>query len=67
MAGARRYVWNWALAERIEHYRETGKGLAAAELSRRLTALKQQPETVWLQDVDSQAMQQVLVDLQRAT
>lgn len=66
LAGARRYVWNWSLAQRIARYRATGKGIPAAELSRRLTALKQQPETAWLRDVDSQAMQQVLADLQRA-
>jgi len=66
MAGARRFVWNWALAQRQAYYRKTGKSLPAAELSIRLTALKQQPETAWLQDVDSQAMQQVLADLQRA-
>ncbi len=66
MAGARRYVWNWALAQRRTHYAVTGKGLPAAELSRRLTMLKRQPETAWLKDVDSQAMQQVLADLQRA-
>jgi putative transposase len=66
MAGARRYVWNWALAQSQAHYAVTGKSLAAAELSTRLTALKQQPETSWLQEVDSQAMQQTLADLQRA-
>jgi putative transposase len=66
MAGARRFVWNWALAQRKAHYLDTGKCLPAAELSRRLTALKQQPETAWLQNVDAQAMQQVLADLQRA-
>lgn len=66
IAGARRYVWNWALAQRQACYRETGKSLPAAELSVRLTALKQQPETSWLQEVDSQAMQQTLADLQRA-
>jgi len=66
MAGARRFVWNWALAQAQAHYRETGKGLPSAELSRRLTALKLEPETAWLQDVDSQAMQQVLADLRRA-
>jgi putative transposase len=65
-AGSRRYVWNWALAQRTAHYRATGKGLSAAELSRRLTALKDQPETAWLREVDSQAMQQTLADLQRA-
>lgn len=66
MAGARRFVWNWALAQRQAHYRETGKSLPAAELSRRLTLLKEQPETAWLREVDSQALQQVLADLQRA-
>ena len=66
MAGARRYVWNWALEQRIAHYRETGRGLPAAELSWRLTELKQQPETSWLKDVDSQALQQALADLQRS-
>lgn len=66
MAGARRYVWNWALAQCKAHYLNTGKSLPAAELSTRLTALKQQPETAWLQEVDSQAMQQALADLQRA-
>lgn len=66
VAGARRFVWNWALSQRRAHYAVTGKSLSAAELSRRLTALKQQPETAWLRDVDSQAMQQVLADLQRA-
>ena len=66
MAGARRFVWNWALAQRKAHYLDTGKSLPAAELSVRLTALKRQPETAWLRDVDSQAMQQALADLQRA-
>ena len=66
MAGARRFVWNWALEQRIAHYRDTGNGLSAAELSRQLTALKAQPETAWLKDVDAQAMQQSLADLQRA-
>ena len=39
MAGARRYVWNWALAQCKAHYLNTGKSLPAAELSTRLTAL----------------------------
>src|ERR687888_329313 len=65
-AGARRFIWNWALQQRREHYQQTGKSLSAKELSARLTALKDQPETAWLRDVDSQLMQQVLADLQRA-
>src|SRR5581483_5648030 len=36
------------------------------ELSARLTALKDQPATAWLKDIDAQALQQPLADLQRA-
>src|SRR5919199_41297 len=65
-AGARRFIWNWALQQRREYYRQTGKTLPAKELSARLTALKEQPETAWLREMDSQLLQQVLVDLGRA-
>jgi putative transposase len=65
-AGARRWVWNWALQQRLEHYRRTGKTLPAKELSSRLTALKDQPQTAWLREMDSQLLQQVLADLGRA-
>lgn len=65
-AGARRWVWNWALQQRCEHFHATGKGLSAKELSTRLTALKSLPETAWLRAVDSQLVQQALADLTRA-
>jgi putative transposase len=65
-AGARRFIWNWALQQRRDHYQQTGKTLPANELSARLTALKDQPETAWLREIDSQLLQQVLADLQRA-
>jgi hypothetical protein len=29
MADARRWIWNWALAEREKHYWETGEIIAA--------------------------------------
>ncbi|MEO6808618.1 MAG: transposase [Isosphaeraceae bacterium] len=66
LAGARRYVWNWALARRREYYAEHGKTITAAVLSAELTALKQQPETAWLAEADSQALQQTLKDLDQA-
>ena len=56
-AGARRFIWNWALHQKREHYRTTGKGLSEKELSTRLTALKADPETVWLREMDSQLLQ----------
>ena len=62
-AGARRFIWNWALQQRRESYRQTGKTLPAKELSARLTALKDQPERAWLREMDSQLLQQVLADL----
>jgi putative transposase len=65
-AGARRWVWNWALAAMQQHYKERGKTLPAGVLSARLTALKDEPETAWLREADSQALQQVLLDLRQA-
>jgi len=66
MAGARRWVWNWGLARRKEHYQTTGKTLLLKSLMVELTALKTKPETEWLKDADSQSLQQVLKDLYRA-
>jgi putative transposase len=66
MAGARRFVWNWGLARRREHYKATGKTLPRTVLSAELTALKRQPDMEWLNEVDSQLLQQVLIDLYRA-
>src|SRR5258706_3598032 len=66
MAGTRRWVWNWALSRRREHYELTGKTLPMSALSSELTALKTKPETAWLKDADSQALQQVLKDLYQA-
>jgi putative transposase len=54
------------LGECQTHYQQTGQTLPGTELSRRLTALKQQPETAWLREVDSQALQQTLADLRLA-
>jgi putative transposase len=48
------------------YFAEHGKGISAAQLSRELTALKDQPETAWLREVHAQALQQVLRDLDRA-
>ena len=66
MAGARRFVWNWALRRWKDHYAATGQSIPLNQLSAELTALKAKPETAWLNEVDSQALQQVLKDLHRA-
>ncbi len=65
-AGARRFTWNWALAQRQEHYKATGKGLSRVALSALFTALKKEPDTAWLSEVDSQLPQQAIIDIYRA-
>ncbi len=66
LAGARRFVWNWALARRKAYFAEHETTIPTAVLSAELTALKQQSETAWLAEADSQALQQTLKDLDRA-
>lgn len=66
MAGARRFVWNWALARWKETYAATGKSISMKALSAELTLLKTKTETAWLKECHAQALQQVLADLQRA-
>src|ERR671920_1939034 len=66
MAGARRFVYNWALSRRKDHYAEHGKGISARELYSELTALKSKPETLWHKEADSQILQQALRDVDRA-
>lgn len=65
-AGARRWVWNYALGRRREHYTTTGTTLSCATLSKELTALKKQPETAWLSLLPAQMLQQPLRDLEAA-
>jgi putative transposase len=65
-AGARRFVWNWALHRKKSHYQQTGETLSYHHLAGELTRLKQQPETAWLREMDSQSLQQALRDLDSA-
>lgn len=62
--GQSRYVWNWALATKRDAWKERQENVPFAELSRRLTALRQ--ELPWLREVDRQVQQSALRDLDRA-
>lgn len=66
MAGARRFIYNWSLNRRKSYYAEYGTGISAKQLSSELTALKSQPDTLWLKEADSQMLQQALKDVDRA-
>ena len=63
--GCARFVWNWALRLRTDGFR-AGERIGYPETDRRLTILKQQPETIWLNEVSSVCLQQSLRDLQVA-
>jgi putative transposase len=65
-AGARRFVFNWALARRKESCKQTGKSIPWSELSVELTELKNKPGFEWLKEIDSQLLQQALADCKRA-
>lgn len=65
-AGARRWCYNHFLARRLAHYKTTRRTLSYNEMAGELTVLKQQPETAWLREVDSQLLQQAVRDLDRA-
>ncbi|MCZ8158408.1 MAG: transposase [Rhizobiaceae bacterium] len=66
LMGAKRYVWNWALAQSNTAYRETGKRMALKDLSSALTALRKAPETAWLSGLPREPFDQVLRDLEQA-
>lgn len=63
--GCVRYVWNWALKLRSDGWRN-GERIGYPETDKRLTVLKQQPDTAWLNEVSSVCLQQALRDLQLA-
>jgi putative transposase len=65
-AGARRFVFNWALAQRQQLYELTGKGPSYFEQNKELPLLKEETETKWFKEIHSQVLQQSLKDLDRA-
>lgn len=65
-AGARRFVFNKALALQQARHEGGEKKLGYADLCKELAAWKAQPETAWLKETHSQVLQQSLRDLERA-
>jgi putative transposase len=64
--GCARYVYNWALRLRTDAYFERQERIGYHESSAALTALKQQPEAGWLNEVSSVPLQQALRHLDKA-
>lgn len=65
-AGACRFVWNKVLALNEGRYLAGVPRLPYPDASRLLTLWKHSEEYGWLKDVNAQALQQCLVDLERA-
>ena len=61
--GCVRFVYNWALQQKITSYQITGKGFTRYELDKQLTTLKKDKE--WLTEVASQPLQQAIIHLER--
>ncbi len=64
--GCVRFVYNWALRLRTDAYYERQERIYYSDTSARLTALKQQPEYSWLNEVASVPLQQALRHLDKA-
>ncbi|MBS7350862.1 MAG: helix-turn-helix domain-containing protein, partial [Comamonas sp.] len=65
-AGSCRFVFNKALALQQECYQAGEKKLGYASLCKLLVQWKAQPQTHWLTEIPSQALQQVLKNLEQA-
>ena len=63
--GCSRHVYNWALAEKDRHYKETGKSLSKRQLQDRLVASKKDDKG-WLKEVNSQSLLASLANLDTA-
>ncbi len=62
--GCCRYLWNMFLRGRIDYYERTGKSAGFAKMSKALTRLKK--KRPWLTEINAQALQQTLADLDKA-
>lgn len=61
--GCVRYIYNWALAKRIEAYQTDNKRINSIELCKMLTELKKQDGMTWLSEVSNECLQQSIRNL----
>lgn len=62
--GSCRYIYNWALAEKIQTYEQTKKSISQFDLNKKITQLKE--EKPWLGEVNSQSLQGMTRNLESA-
>ena len=64
--GCKRYIYNRFLDERIKAYTEEKRRISYTDQQNQLPQMKKDPETNWLGEVDSTALQNSVRDLQDA-
>jgi putative transposase len=64
--GCVRYIYNHCLNLKTEIYQTEEKGISAYDLINRVTVLKKEEETKWLKEVNSQALQMSIKNLDTA-
>lgn len=64
--GCTRFVYNKALALKSELYEKEGRTISKFELSKEITNWKNTEEFSWLKEVQAQALQQAMTDLDSA-
>ncbi|MEG3859782.1 RNA-guided endonuclease InsQ/TnpB family protein [Microcoleus sp. herbarium12] len=62
--GATRWLWNQSLFVMSQTYKETGKGVSAYDMKKRIPELKKEFE--WLKETYSQCLQQSILNLSQA-
>ena len=64
--GCVRFVYNWALNQRIEAYQKDGTRISWVDSCKRLTELKKHEETKWLCEVSIQSLQSSIRNMDSA-
>ncbi len=64
--GCSRWMYNYAISRKIEHYKQTNKTLSRYDIQAEIPQLKKQESTEWLKEVNSQSLQAVLLHVETA-
>lgn len=64
--GCARFVYNWGLNRKSEHYAETNESISCFDLIKEIVQLKKQEGFHWLKDAHSQVLQMSLRNLDSA-
>lgn len=64
--GSARWVYNYGLFRKIEHYAKEKKTLSRFEIQKDIVKLKKKEETKWLAEVNAQSLQESLINLDKA-